>query len=289
MQTQTTLLLGAHCSIAGGFHNALEITHKLNANCLQIFVRNQRQWRAPAITEEQLEYWNATKRKFEKEISHIIAHASYLINLASDNSETRKRSIKSLHEELQRARKLGISRYVLHPGNHKGQGLPKGIELIAKALDEILPEFSDITILLETTAGAGTSIGSTIEEIAEIISKSKYPERIGCCLDTCHLFVSGYDLSTEKKFDSFIKKLDNLLELRKIGCVHMNDSIGKFRSHLDRHWHIGKGNIDINVFKYVLNSQEFMNVPKIIETPKSDCALENDLKNLGILKSLFCN
>ncbi len=281
------LLLGAHCSIAKGYHQALETAHLLETNCLQMFVKNQRQWQMPSLDEHKLILWQETRNKFKNKITHIIAHASYLINLASDNTETRKRSKISLRQELQRAQALNINRYVLHPGNHKGQGLQTGIKLIANAINEIMPDFPDITILLETTAGAGTSIGSKIEQIAEIINKSECPENLGCCLDTCHLFVSGYDLSASQAFDSFIEKLDTLLGLNKIGCIHINDSVGQFCSHLDRHWHIGEGNIPLRTFQHIMNHKKLINIPKIIETPKSPTTIQADKKNLQTLRNLI--
>jgi len=286
---QTTLLLGAHCSIAGGYYNAISIAHKLNTNCLQMFVKNQRQWHIPDITEQQLVLWRQTKSKFKNEILHIIAHSSYLINLASNDSNIRKRSINSLKEEIMRAHLLGITRYVLHPGNHKGQGIKTGIKLVTEGLNEVLSEFDDLTILLETTAGAGTSIGGTTEQLAEIINNSKFPEKLAICLDTCHLFVSGHDLSSKEKFDKFLHNFNNLIGLQKIACIHINDSAGKFNSHLDRHWHIGEGYMNINTFRYIINSKVFSDVPKIIETPKSADVITNDSKNLKTLKQLWTN
>jgi deoxyribonuclease-4 len=282
------LLLGAHISIAGGLHNAIEIALKLKCNCFQIFVKNQRQWQAAPLTDDEVNRWAESLRDAGDKIQHVVAHSGYLINLASDREEIRNFSRTALVDEMSRCRRLGIERLVLHPGNHRGQGVEKGIQLVAEGLNEAMAKTKDVTILLETTAGAGTAIGGNIEEIAEIIAASKYSQRLGCCLDTCHLFAAGYPLSPEEKINELIGKIDKTMGLAKVGCIHMNDSQGKLGSHLDRHEHIGQGEIGKDAFRSLVRHPALETIPKILETPKGSegDALKYDRKNLACLKKL---
>lgn len=281
------LLLGAHCSISGGYHNAIFTAQKLKCSCLQIFVKNQRQWLAGIIDEKAVQLWNEARNNVKPKIVHVIAHSSYLINLASDDASVRKKSIAALHEELERCNTLGINRYVIHPGSHKGKGFDVGMKHLTRGLNTVLSKINNVTILLETTAGAGNSMGSTIEEISEMIRSCDYPEKLGCCIDTCHLFVSGYELWPAEKIEQLIDKIDTLIGLDNLGCIHLNDSMGKIGSHLDRHEQIAKGYIGIEPFRHIMCEKRLKNIPKIIETPKSpDAALDFDDQNLTLLRKL---
>lgn len=281
------LLLGAHLSIAKGFHHALLTAKKLKCNCVQIFVKNQRQWRAPAISSEAVSQWQATRQKLADDVLHVIGHSGYLINLASDSRTIRERSAQGLEDELVRCELLGIDRLVMHPGSHRGQGADQGIRWVADALDRILPRAPGVTVLLEVTCGAGHCLGGTIEELARLMDACRLGGRLGCCLDTCHLFAGGYDLATESALNRLMEKVDRQIGMEKIGCVHMNDSVGSLGSHLDRHAHIGKGRIGMEVFRYLLNVPELMGVPKVIETPKgAKGSLTFDRKNLSILRAM---
>ncbi len=172
------LLLGSHLSIAGGWHNALLTAKKLGCNCLQIFVKNQRQWRMSPVNPQAMELWARTRAEVDTKISRVVAHSGYLINLSSDSSQIRQWSIQSLNEELSLCDALGRDRLVLHPGSHRGQGVAKGIELVVKGLDTVLGDNPGVKILLETTSGAGNCLGGKIEEIAQIRSASRYAERV---------------------------------------------------------------------------------------------------------------
>jgi deoxyribonuclease-4 len=282
------LLLGAHLSIAGGCHHALFAAHKLKCNCVQLFVKNQRQWQMSPISDSDLELWNVTRQKFQKEILHIIAHSGYLINLASDRDEVRTLSRQALREELVRCNQMNIDHLVLHPGSHRGQGEKQGIKLVAAGLDAVLAEIPSVKILLETTAGGGHCLGGTIEQIARLIDASKRSERLGCCLDTCHLHAAGYRLEPESQLDELLKTIDRLIGIDCIGCIHMNDAKGAIGSHLDRHEHIGRGLIGIDSFRHILQHKKLADIPKIIETPKTPgLPMTNDRKNLSVLRNLY--
>jgi len=275
------LLLGAHLSISGGHHKALVLARKLKCNCVQVFVKNQRQWKAPDLTPEDLSAWNQTRAELEDEILHIVAHSAYLINLASDDAKVRSQSVIALADELHRCEQLGIDRLVLHPGSHRGQGTERGMELVTQALDTVLEDSRGVKILLETTAGAGNCLGGTIDEIARLTQMSRFPDRLGCCLDTCHLFAAGYKLWPERAFADLIGEIDSKLGLERVGCIHLNDSCGPLGSHLDRHTHIGKGCIGVEAFKAIVRSGSLSGIPKIIETPKGPKeSLGFDRKNL---------
>ena len=188
------LLLGAHLSIAGGPHNALIAAHELECNCVQLFVKNQRQWQMAPMSKQNIDLWNSTRQKFQNQILYIVAHSGYLINLAGNCQDVLTRSLQALREELDRCRQMKIDRLVLHPGSHRGQGAARGIELVTTGLNAVFEQIPDVKILLETTAGGGHCLGGTIEQIAQLIDASKYPDRLGCCLDTCHLHAAGYPL-----------------------------------------------------------------------------------------------
>jgi deoxyribonuclease IV len=280
-------LLGAHLSVAGGYHNALLTAEELKCNCLQIFLKNQRQWSAPELDPEMVKKWKETRNRLGSKILHVIGHSGYLINLASDNPKIREMSYLSLGEELRRCEILEIDRLVLHPGSHRGQGVKVGIDLVSQALNKLLSQHKKTMILLENTAGAGNCLGGNIEELAQIIDKSKFPERLGCCLDTCHLFANGYMLSPKSIHDKLLSDIDHEIGIGKIGCFHLNDSIGSLGSHLDRHEHIGKGRIGIEAFRLFLTDRILARIPKIIETPKGPgVSTEFDKRNLNRLRNL---
>lgn len=282
------LLLGAHLSIAGGCHNALLAARELGCTCVQLFVKNQRQWKMSPMTEHDLELWNSTRRDVQGPIVSIIAHSGYLINLASDREEVRALSHQALRDELTRCNQMGIDRLVLHPGSHRGQGDAEGITLVTAGLDAALAEIPGVKILLETTAGSGHCLGASIEQIARLIDGSAHRDRLGCCLDTCHLHAAGYSLWPKEQIDELFDSIDRQIGLDRVGCIHLNDAKGPKGSHLDRHEHIGQGQIHIETFKYILTCKSLSKVPKIIETPKiPGVQYENDKKNLSVLLNLY--
>jgi len=278
------LLVGAHMSIAGGIHRAFE--HGLKAGCrtIQIFLKNSNQWRARPLTlEDRNRYVDA---QAGSGIAPVLAHGSYLINLAAAADPVREKSLAALIEELERANFLGVTALILHPGAHTRTGEAAGIAAIAAALDRALAHVPPpVSVLLENTAGMGSSIGHRFEQLAAILERVRDPGRVGFCLDTCHLFAAGYDISSEAGYHAVMEEFQRLIGLRKIRAFHLNDSRRPFASRVDRHAHIGQGFIGLQAFRCLMNDRRFSSVPKILETPK-DKDLAQDIMNLRTLRSL---
>jgi deoxyribonuclease-4 len=269
-------------SVAGGLHHAFEAGVRVGCDCLQIFVRNQRQWRAPPLTDEQVAAFEAAKR--ETGLDPVVAHASYLLNPASPDRAMRKKSIHGMIDELTRCEALGISALIFHPGSHVDDTMEAGIKRISRSLDEVhgqCPGYRTI-ILLETTAGQGTAIGHRFEQLAAILDRVREPDRLGVCLDTCHLFAAGYDFRTAAKYGAMIDELDSAIGLSHVRCIHVNDSKRGLGSRVDRHEHIGKGRIGKRGFAHFLNDERFASVPMILETPKGKDGRGTDLDKVNL-------
>lgn len=252
---------------------------------MQIFTRNQRQWKPTPVTEEEQNLFAAAWQEVPS--MPVASHASYLINLASGKEELAKKSIAAFAEELVRCGQLNIPLVVIHPGSHGGDGVEEGLSRFSKNLDKSL-ELADnqVTVLLETTAGQGTGLGSRFEELAAIINNSKHPEKLGVCLDTCHIFAAGYDIRTEETYQATIAAFDNVVGIERIKFFHLNDSKKGLECRVDRHEHIGKGAIGLSGFANLLNDPRFANHPMTLETPKGP-DLQEDRDNLQILRSLL--
>jgi deoxyribonuclease IV len=278
------LLAGAHMSIAGGLYKAFERGKKTGCRTIQIFLKSSNQWKAKLLTEED-------KARFQSEqiksgISPVIAHDSYLINLASPDPALYQKSLSAFVEELERANFLGVPHVVLHPGAHVGSGIDAGISRVAQALKQALKQVGPpVGILLENTAGQGSSLGYRFEELAAILDLMGNPDRVGVCLDTCHAFAAGYDIRTDDGYDKTMREFDRLVGIEKIRAFHVNDSRKDLATRVDRHCHIGKGFLGLNAFRLLVNDARFAAVPKILETPKGTGFLE-DRRNLATLKSL---
>lgn len=278
------LLVGAHISVEGGVFRAVEKGASIGCTVIQIFSKSNRQWFAKPLIQDDINRFKKAVKATSMET--IVVHASYLINLASANGETRTRSINALKNELERCQELGISFLVLHPGSHLKQGVEEGIELVAQGINEALEEASGKTmILLETMAGQGSSLGSTFEELAAIRSKIQHKKLIGFCLDTCHIFAAGYDFRTKKSYQSLWNKFDQTVGIENLKVIHVNDSKNELGSHVDRHEHLCQGKIGAAGFKLLLNDSRFFSIPKILETPKNN--LEDDLRNINTIKKLL--
>ena len=278
------LLIGAHLSISGGIENSIIKAIELKCPVLQIFTKNARQWSSPPLKEENIKKF----LKLQKESGAIIAsHDSYLINLAAIDKEKRSKSISSFIDELYRTKTLNIPYLVFHPGTANETTEIKAINLIAKAIDQSIEKSNNLntTILLETTAGHKNSIGYKFEHLRDIIDKSKYKVRLGICFDTCHTFVAGYNIKEKDGYEKTMVKFEKIIGLNLLKFFHLNDSKGDFGSHLDRHEHIGKGKLGLNIFKYIINDIRFDKTGKCLETPK-DKNEESDKINLNILRSL---
>jgi len=280
MANKTNLLLGVHCSVSGGLENSFTEAARLETDAMQIFTRNQRQWKAKPVSDDEQRAFSGEWKKSDVKLT--FSHCSYLINLAAEVDDNRTKSIAALQEEVERCTALGLSYCVLHPGAAGSQEFSVAINKIAEGLNKVLDatKGSEVMILLENTAGQGTSVGGSFENLLEI-RKLVPGIRIGYCFDTCHAFVAGYDIRTEKGMKDTMKKFDDVLGLENLKAFHLNDSKGELGTHLDRHEHIGKGKLGLVPFKVIMN--EFTNVPKVIETPKED---DWDEVNLKTLRSL---
>lgn len=273
---------GAHLSVAGGLHLAFEAAVRVGCDCLQIFVKNQRQWSARPLTDEQVRDFRAAQTACN--VQPVVAHASYLINLASPDVAARKKSVAALVDELERCEALGVGGLVVHPGAHMGEGLDAGIRRIATSLDEAHRATRGFvsSVLLETTAGQGTTLGYELRQIGEMIDTAQQPERLGVCLDTCHLFAAGYDLRESSDYERMIEELAKHVGLDRVACIHTNDSKGECGSRLDRHEHITKGRIGKRGFENLLNDARLAHVPRILETPKGVDGRGTDLDRVNI-------
>jgi deoxyribonuclease-4 len=272
-------------SIAGGVDQALLRGSKLRCEAVQIFVKSNVQWRMPPLRRDEARRFGEARR--ESGVGVVFAHSSYLINLASADTRVRKRSIASLEEEVRRSSALGLPFIVLHPGAHGGAGEREGIRKIAGGMDQALAAApaGRVAILLETTAGQGTSIGGRFEQLAEIIAASSLPGRLGVCFDTCHVFAAGYDLRSPKGYARAMEEFDRAIGLPRIKAFHLNDCKGTLGSRLDRHTHIGKGTLGLGAFALLLNDRRFAGLPMVLETPKGrGTAL--DRRNLAVLRGL---
>jgi deoxyribonuclease-4 len=273
-------------SIAGGVSYALGRAASVKSNSVQVFTKNNRQWQGPPLSQMDVDRWN--EQKPVHQIGDAVSHASYLINLASPQPPLWEKSLAAHQDELQRAKAYAIPLVVLHPGSHTGSGLDGGIDRIAAALNCIhaaTPECADTMTLLELMAGQGATIGGNIAELRRIIDLVDDRARVGICIDTCHAFAAGYDLRTQVGYETMLEELDRELGLAALKCWHLNDSKGGLGSHLDRHTHIGEGEIGVEAFRFVLNDPRWDGIPMLLETPKED-DLKEDLMNLQRLCAL---
>jgi deoxyribonuclease IV len=276
-------LIGAHLSTKGGLHTVFERAAEVNATAVALFAKNSNQWKGKELTDDDCKLF--AKKRFVKP---VFTHTSYLNNLATTNAEFHKKSIAAMIDELDRAERLGIRAVVLHPGAHMGAGAEAGIEKIARSLDRIhakIPNHKVIT-LLETSAGQGSCVGCSFEELGKIIRLVDDPRRVGICFDTCHVFASGYDLRTRDAYERSMEDLERHVGIKNVGLFHLNDSKKPLGSRVDRHEHIGDGQLGLDAFGYLLNDERFRGIPKLLETPKK-VEHESDRRNLATLRSLL--
>lgn len=279
-------LLGAHMSIAGGLHLAFARIHEVQGESLQIFLSNQRQWQTVPLTSQMVEDFRQQWK--ENDCMPVAAHDSYLINLAAPDPTTLERSVAAFADELQRAAALGIPFLITHPGSHRGEGVEAGLERFVENMDRAITrsKTSTVMVLIENTAGQGTNLGSTFEEISFIISESQYADGLGVCFDTSHAFAAGYDIRTRVTYEDTLSKFDQIVGLERLKFFHINDSKRPFNSRVDRHEHIGEGEIGLAGFRLLLNDPRFRQHPMVLETPKGK-ELKEDKENLRVLRSLI--
>lgn len=279
-------LIGAHFSIAKGLDKALFEAKSYGCNTLQIFTKNANSWKERVVTQKEIE--NFEQAKLETGIAEIASHTSYLINPATPEKKKHKMSINSLLQELVRSSNLDIPYVVLHPGSHMGAGDKEGITRIAESINEIFAKTSGIStrLLFETTAGQGSSVGHTFEQLASIISKVEKKINPGICLDTCHIFAAGYDMRTMEYYRKTMDDFDSIIGLDRLCLIHLNDSKKELGSRVDRHEQIGRGYIGLDAFKYIMNDDRLFDIPKIIETPKGTTDKDWDEINLKMLREM---
>ena len=280
-------ILGAHMSIAGGYYKAAEAAAGFGMDTVQVFTKNNNQWRAKEITAVEAALFEKALR--EGKLCHPLSHASYLINLASPDELLWQKSLEGMAIELQRAEQLGIPYVVMHPGSFTTTSEEEGIARVALALNSLhalLPE-SKADVLLEITAGQGSNLGWKFEHLADIIALVQQSHRIGVCFDTCHAFAAGYDLRDAKGAKAMWRQFDKLLGLERLKAIHLNDSKRELGSRVDRHEHIGHGHIGLDAFRHLLTDKRFRQIPMYLETPKEELEGEHwDAINLRTLRSL---
>lgn len=283
--SSTRDLLGAHMSIAGGLHLALTRGRDVGCSVVQIFLKNQRQWTARAYTDSEVREFRAAWKATGVRV--VFAHANYLINLATPVAAEWRRAVDVFHDELERAEALGLPFVVIHPGSHRAAGLDEGIRRVARAIDVLHDRMRGerVRIVLENTAGGGATIGRSFEELAAVVGAVREPDRVGVCLDTCHLFAAGYDLRTPDGYETTIGRCRRLLGLRRVRAFHLNDAKQPLGSGLDRHEKIGRGHLGVEPFRRLMNDRRFARVPMALETPK-DPEPRADREALALLRRL---
>ncbi len=283
-------ILGAHKSIAGGYYKAVERAAAAGCDCVQLFTKNNNQWRAKPLTADDAARFQAALR--ELRITHPLAHDTYLINLAAPDEAMWRKSVEAFVVELLRCEHLGIPYLVTHPGAYTTSSEEAGLRRVVQALDEVHRQTAGIKprCLLENTAGQGSSLGWRFEHLAAILDGVKDPDRVGVCLDTCHLFAAGYALASEREYRATMRQLDRLVGVKLVKAFHLNDSKRELGSRVDRHEHIGEGCLGLGPFRRLLNDSRFRKVPMYLETPKGTRDGEDlDEMNLKTLRGLIEN
>ena len=260
--------VGAHVSASGGVENAPLNAKEIKAKSFALFTKNQRQWKSKPLTEENINLFKQNCKTNKYEAKHILPHDSYLINLGHPGKDGLKRSRDAFLDEMQRCEQLGLIMLNFHPGSSLGKISPeKCLKLIAESINIALNKTKNVTAVIENTAGQGNNVGYTFEHISEIISMVEDKTRVGVCLDTCHCFAAGYDLSTKKNYEQTFREFDKILGLQYLRGMHLNDSKKDLGSRIDRHEQIGKGKIGLEAFKMIMNDDRLDNIPMILETP----------------------
>ena len=277
-------LLGAHFSIAKGLHQALFTARDYGCTAVQVFTKNSNTWKEKTLSNEDIRLFEEARKKTG--IRHIASHTSYLINLASPEKKKYAMSREALKQELIRCATLKIPLVVLHPGSHMESGVEAGIERIASAVNGVFDGLpgNPTRLLLETTSGQGFNLGHTFEQLAAIMGKIEHRDRLGVCLDTCHIFAAGYDLRTRAAYQKTMTTFESVIGLDHLYWIHLNDSMREMGTRVDRHEHIGQGFIGEKAFKLLMNDSRLYNIPKVLETPKGKGEKDCDQINLAKLK-----
>ncbi len=279
------MLIGAHMSIAGGVYKAIETGIEFDCTAIQMFTKSSNQWRAKVLEQDEIDKFLQLQ---EETGIFTVAHDSYLINLGSPKKDLLKKSREAFLVEMQRCEILNIPYLVTHPGSHVGVGEEKGMEIIVESLDWLHYKTQDfkVNICLETTAGQGTNLGYKFEQIAYMIKNTEQNERLGVCMDTCHILAAGYEIRNKRAYNKTIKEFDEIIGLDRLKVLHINDSKKDLGSRVDRHEHIGEGFIGEEPFGFFLNDRRLKKLPFLLETPKGDDG-KMDIVNLGKLRKLI--
>ncbi len=280
--------LGAHMSIAGGYYKAVDLAHEAGCDCVQIFSKNNNQWRAKPLSDDDAARFQEALARTG--VGHPLVHDSYLINMASPDDALWQKSAEAFELELVRADKLGIPYVVAHPGSYTVSSEQEGLDRIVAALDRVHQQTAGIgaQVLLENTAGQGSNLGWRFEHLAYLIAKVAEPHRVGVCIDTCHTLAAGYPLATREEYESTIVELDRVIGLARVKAIHLNDSKQGLGSRVDRHEHIGRGKLGLEPFRMLLNDPRFASVPMYLETAKEqENGEEMDVVNLRTLRGLL--
>jgi deoxyribonuclease-4 len=280
-------LFGAHMSIAGGCHNAVAEAVRHGCETVQLFTKNASQWAARDFTADEVQTFRRALR--QSRLRGATAHDSYLINLASPDDALYRKSVEAFVVELQRAEALGLAYLVTHPGAHVDSGEEAGLARVARALDEVHARCAGfrVKVLLETTAGQGTCLGHRFEHLARILELTAEADRVGVCLDTCHVFAAGYALAPEAEYRATMRAFDRVVGLKRLRVFHVNDSLKPRGSRVDRHAHVGRGCLGVEPFRLLVNDRRFRSRPMILETAKEDGEVTDmDAVNLATLRGL---
>ncbi len=285
MMHPSDLLLGAHMSIEGGVHRAIDRGEALGCTAIQIFTKNASQWRGPPLSEDSVKEFKLARSRTGM---LVVAHDAYLINLGSPKKSLLQQSIDALTDEMNRAEALELPYLVMHPGSHTGGGEDQGLKSVIESLNVVFKRTDGyhVAILIENTAGQGTALGHSFDHIHRILDGSVAPDRIGVCLDTCHAFAAGYDLRTRASYGAALEEFDRKVGMERLKLIHVNDSRKGLGQKVDRHEHIGKGMLGLDCFRFVMNDPRFRSVPKLMETPKTLDGRDMDPVNLTILRGL---
>lgn len=283
MTKSEELLLGAHTSISGGLHNALEQGKKIGATTVQIFTANQRQWKSKSLTEEGIQRWKEALE--EAGLRKIMSHDSYLINLGCPKDDLVEKSRNAFSEEIDRCLLLGISYLNFHPGSALDQSREQCLDRIVESLLGVKDKFHDesLRLLLETTAGQGSTVGCSFEELNYIIERVKGHLPIGVCIDTCHIFAAGYDLASKSACEATFEEFDKVVGWDWLYALHLNDSLKEVGSRVDRHKPLGEGEIGMQAFEWLMQHPRTRELPKYLETPGGDDLWVKEIAKLRAL------
>lgn len=259
--------VGAHVSTAGGVFNAPLNAKEIGARAFALFTKNQRQWKAKPLTEEAVEKFKKNLKRVGIKPEHVLPHDSYLINLGSPEPEKRKKSLEAFIDEIERCYQLGLKYLNFHPGSHLRKVSEKEcLEIVADSINEAISRTKDVVLVIENTAGQGSNVGYRFEHIARIVELVEDKSRIGVCLDTCHLFAAGYDIRTREAYERTMEEFDQVVGFKYLKGMHLNDAKSQLGSRVDRHHSIGKGNIGLDAFRFIMNDPRLDGIPLILET-----------------------